>query len=62
MTIELLHREGFTAQILTRKNAGKWKFEAKVYMWGTCRDENIDTPVRGRYLSEMRLEDALCQK
>jgi len=29
---------------------------------GTYRDENIDTPVRGRYLSDMTLDDALCQK
>lgn len=28
-------------------------------MRGTYRDENIDTPVRGRYLSDMKLEDAL---
>jgi hypothetical protein len=29
-------------------------------MRGTYRDENINTPVRGRYLSDMKLEDALC--
>lgn len=29
---------------------------------GTYRDENINTPVRGRYLSDMKLKDALCQK
>ena len=29
---------------------------------GTYRDENIETPVRGRYLSDMTLEAALCQK
>ena len=29
-------------------------------MRGTYRDENINTPVRGRYLSDMRLDDALC--
>jgi len=29
---------------------------------GSYRDENINTPVRGRYLSEMNLEDALCLK
>ena len=26
------------------------------------RDENINTPVRGRYLSDLRFEDAVCQK
>lgn len=31
-------------------------------MRGTYRDENINTPVRGRYLSDMTLEKALCQK
>lgn len=32
-------------------------------MRGTYRDENINTPVRGRYLSDLTLEDALnaCQ-
>lgn len=29
---------------------------------GTYRDENINTPVRGRYLSDLRFEDAVCQK
>ena len=28
---------------------------------GTYRDENIDTPVRGTYLSELTLEKVLCQ-
>ena len=31
-------------------------------MRGTYRDENINTPVRGRYLSDLTLESALCQK
>lgn len=31
-------------------------------MRGSYRDENIDTPVRGRYLSDLKLEDAICQK
>ena len=31
-------------------------------MRGTYRDENIDTNVRGRYLSDMTLESALCKK
>ena len=29
-------------------------------MRGTYRDEKINTPVRGRYLSELLLEDAAC--
>ncbi len=31
-------------------------------MRGTYRDENINTPVRGRYLADMTFEKALCQK
>jgi len=29
---------------------------------GTYRDENINTQSQGRYLSDMKLKDALCQK
>ena len=31
-------------------------------MRGTYRDEKINTTVRGRYLSDMKLKDAICQK
>jgi hypothetical protein len=31
-------------------------------MRGTYRDENINTPVRGRYLSDMKLSEALCPR
>lgn len=31
-------------------------------MRGSYRDENINTPVRGRYLSDYTLESALCQR
>jgi len=27
-------KEGFVFQILTRQNVGKWKYQAKVSMWG----------------------------
>ena len=30
-------------------------------MRGTYRDENINAPIRGRYLSDLTLEDALCR-
>lgn len=29
-----LHKDGFTASIYTRRNIGKWRYEANVSVWG----------------------------